>query len=365
MVVSSSREKSKGLIIFFLISLLIFSSSCGSGSPADLSIKELEEGIKEGLEKCLRSPQGLLYKSTKDKSFLSETIGLEMIWHLIAEDKSAFDCQFSLLKKYFISPVDLLYWKISETFDKCNSNASIDDLRVCRALILAYKKWKDGKYLETARKIGNALLKHSTWKNVLLDGVSWEPAGIFGGIAIDQGKKSITLSYPDIEAMLLLNETDPDWLKVTQKTSGIVLLGALLKKNDVYWGYDIESGTYNDRDKNLINKLLHLLHLASSGSIPINHVRYLAFKLEVEDGIFDESGSENIAVYSLASLLFYESGFYMEAEACLEKLKKFRLDSGLLGYLSEDGGTEAWAFDNLLALIAMKTVSGNLKNRER
>ncbi|MCD6363531.1 MAG: hypothetical protein J7M13_06000 [Synergistetes bacterium] len=351
----------KKFLLFLLISFLIFSSSCGSGSPTTLSISDLAVGIKEGVEKQLRSPEGLLYKSTKDKSFLSETIGLELMWHLLDEDKSAFDYQFSLLKKYFISPLGLLYWKISEDFDRFKSNASIDDLRVCKALILAYRKWGDNEYLNTAKEIGNALLKYVIKKDILLDGISWEPAGIFGGISIDQGAKSITLSYPDIQAMLLLKEYNSDWLKVVVKTSGIVLMGALLKGTDVYWGYDIESESYNDRDRNLINEFLHLLHLASAGSVPIDHVRYFAFKLDVEDGIFDENGNENVAVYSLASLLFYESGFYMEAEACLEKLKKFRLDSGLLGYPSEDGGTEAWAFDNLLALIAIETISGSPK----
>ncbi|KUK13779.1 MAG: hypothetical protein PWQ16_1314 [bacterium] len=354
---NTSPRRYKSLFLPPLIILLIFLSSCGSGiSSLDISMEELKEGIKLGLDKELRSPQGLLYTSTKDKSFLSETIGLEMIWRLLENNKEKFDFQFSLLKQYFISPTNLLYWKITEDFQKLKANATIDDLRVCKALILAYKNWGDTAYIDVAKQIGKALLDYCTYQDILLDGVSWESGGFWGGIAISQETKSITLSYSDFEAMFLLREINPNWLKVVQRTLGIVLVGALLRESDVYWGYNISDGSYNDNGKNLINKLLHLLHLASVGSVPIDHVRRLSSKLYTEGGLFDYSGNENIAVYSLAALLFHQSGFYSEAELALDKLKNFRLENGLLGYPSNNIEGEAWAFDNLLALIAIETI---------
>jgi len=356
-------EKRKRLLFIPLIILMLLFPSCGSEtSSMDISLEELKEDIKKGLEKELRTPQGLLYTSTKDKSFLSETVGLEMMWHLLEGNKNAFDSQLLLLKRYFISPTNLLYWKVTEAFNGINSNATIDDLRVCRALILAYKTWGDAEYMEVAKKIGKALLDYCIYQDILLDGVSWESAGFFGGIAINQGKRSITLSYPDFEAMFLLKDINPAWIKVIQRTLGIVWVGALLKEEDVYWGYDIDHGTYNDEGKNLINKMLHLLHLANAGGIPINHVKRIANKLRTEDALLDYQGNENIAVYSLAVLLFQKSGFYSEAELALDKLKKFRLENGLLGYRDNTSKGEAWAFDNLLALLAIETV---LKDKEK
>jgi len=38
----------------------------------------------------------------------------------------------------------------------------------------------------------------------------------------------------------------------------------------------------------------------------------------------------------------------------LKKLFDFRLDNGLLGYLLDGGKVNAWAFDNLLALISLE-----------
>ncbi|MBC7336994.1 MAG: hypothetical protein H5U01_12100, partial [Clostridia bacterium] len=178
---NTSPRRYKSLFLPPLIILLIFLSSCGSGiSSLDISMEELKEGIKLGLDKELRSPQGLLYTSTKDKSFLSETIGLEMIWRLLENNKEKFDFQFSLLKQYFISPTNLLYWKITEDFQKLKANATIDDLRVCKALILAYKNWGDTAYIDVAKQIGKALLDYCTYQDILLDGVSWESGGFWG-----------------------------------------------------------------------------------------------------------------------------------------------------------------------------------------
>jgi len=53
-------------------------------------------------------------------------------------------------------------------------------------------------------------------------------------------------------------------------------------------------------------------------------------------------------------MVFHYSGFPEERDTCLKKLFDFRLDNGLLGYLLDGGKVNAWAFDNLLALISLE-----------
>lgn len=360
-------KRQKATLLLSLTTLLILSIACGSGSsydgegiggPADTTFDQVIGEIERGLETNLRSPQGLLYTSTTDKSFLSETIGLEMLWWVIKEDKNNFDKQLALLKKYFISPGGLLYWKLTNKLKPYYANASIDDLRVCKALILAHKKWGDSTYLDTAKQIADGLLKYCVKDYVLLDGASWQSGGVYGGIKIVGVTGQITLSYPDLETLILLKELNNEWQKVAQRTTGIVLLGALLKEHDVYWAYDLTKESYYDLgEENLINVFLHLFHLSSIGSIPINNVSYFASKVREEKGIFINGVDENIAVYAIASLVFHYSGFQEEADFCLKKLLEFRLENGLLGYLINGGQVNAWAFDNLLALISINTIA--------
>lgn len=358
------------LFLILLSVILVVSLSCGGSSSYDggfgstdgITFSQIKEEIERGLESTLRSPQGLLYTSTTDRSFLSETIGLEMLWRVMKEDKNGFDMQFALLKKYFISPIGLLYWKLSATLKPYNANASIDDLRVCKALILAYKKWGDPDYFNTARLIADGLLKYCVKDYVLLDGASWQRGGVYGGVKVTGVTPYITLSYPDLETMMILKEISGDWLKVAQRTAGIVLFGAVLKEGDVYWGYDITKESFFDAgEENLINVFLHLFHLASIGSVPIKNISVWASKLKTEKGIYINGVDENIAVYALAGLSFHCSGFINEADLCIRRMLDFRLSDGLLGYLLAGGQTSAWAFDNLLALIAIDIIS---KGRE-
>jgi len=240
----------KGMFLT-LLAIVLLSLACGSGNSynggigdaAEPTFYQLKEDIARGLE-TLRSPQGLLYTSTTEKSFLSETIGLEMLWRVMIEDKANFDKQYALLKKYFISPGGLLYWKLSANLKPSNANASVDDLRVCKALLLAYKKWGDSNYLSAAKQIADGLLKYCVKDYILLDGASWQSGGIYGGVKITGVINQITLSYPDIETMILLRDINGEWLKVAQKTAGVVLLGATLKEHDVYWGKEQQSSKH-------------------------------------------------------------------------------------------------------------------------
>lgn len=359
-------EKRKEVIAIFLATILTISLSCSSGSSYNgglggtdiVTFDQVKTEIERGLESTLRSPQGLLYTSTTDKSFLSETIGLEMLWRVMKEDKNGFDKQLALLKKYFISPIGLLYWKLSTTLKPSNANASIDDLRVCKALILAYRKWGDPDYFNTAKTIADGLLKYCVKDYVLLDGASWQKGGVYGGVKVTGVTPYITLSYPDLETMMLLKEINGDWLKVAQRTAGIVLFGAVLKEGDVYWEYDITKENFFDAgEENLINVFLHLFHLANIGSVPIKNISFWASKIKTENGIYINGVDENIAVYALAGLAFHYSGFVSEADFCIKRMLDFRLNDGLLGYLIDGGQTSAWAFDNLLALIAIEMIS--------
>jgi len=359
-------------LFFFSVSTAVSMASVddAAGTLASASIRsELEQTRREvlkGLDGCLRNVAGLLYTNTEERTFLSESVGLEMMLHLARGDRRSFDRQVKLLKSHFIGPLGLLPWKLEENLTPAEAwNASVDDLRVVRALILSDKLWKIPENLRIAESIGDALLQYNVVDGVLVDGCSWRKSGITGKAKVDNVYGTSTLAYADISAMNLLAEIDPDWVPVFQRMSG-VLLGGLIGRDAPWWLFNPGENSYEetDLDDEVIGKALSLLYLAEAGFVHPSTLE--AFSSAALSGkLLDRYGNENISVISIVALFLHYSGKETEALAVLGRLLDFRNDapvlSGLLGYEESAGKYSAWAFDNLLALLAMEEVLGSGK----
>lgn len=337
-------------------------------SPAVIKneLEETRRQILKGLDDRLRSTSGLLFTNTEEKTFLSETIGLEMMLHLARCDKSSFERQVKLLKSHFIGPLGLLPWKLEETLEPAELwNASVDDLRVVKALILAGRLWKNPDYLKLAHTIGDALLEYNVKNGVLVDGCSWKKPGITGKSRVDQVYDTSTLAYADIIAMKLLSEMDPEWVPVMQRMSGVLMAG-VIGRDSPWWLFRPDSNTYEETDQEdeIIGKIMSLLYLAEAGFVHPEALDHFA-SAAVTGKLLDRYGNENISIIALASLYLSQSGRRGEALLVLGRLLEFRNDapelSGLLGYEESAGRFSAWAFDNILALLAMEEVLGSGK----
>jgi hypothetical protein len=354
--------------VFPAVSRAFADDAAGQLSSASIrsELEQTKREVLKGLEGCLRSDSGLLFTNTQERTFLSETVGLEMMLHLARGDRRAFDRQVKLLKSHFIGPLGLLPWKLEENLIPAEPwNASVDDLRVARALILSDRLWKIPDNIRIAESIGGALLQYNVVDGVLVDGCSWRKPGLTGKTKVDKVYGTSTLAYADIGAMNLLAEIDPGWVPVFQRMSG-VLLGGLIGRDSPWWLFNPGENSYEetDLDDEVIGKALSLLYLAEAGFV---HPPTLeAFSSAALSGkLLDRYGNENISVISIAALYLFNSGKRTEALAVLGRLLDFRNDapalSGLLGYEESEGKFSAWAFDNLLALLAMEEILGSGK----
>jgi hypothetical protein len=359
------------LLIVFPVLALSFMSFPAAAQPMTESapvirgnLIEIRDDILKGLDEVLRDPSGLLFTNTGEKSFLSETVGLEMMLHLHRGDRVSFERQFLLVESRFMGPLGLMAWKIApESGSEELWNASVDDLRVAKALVLADRKWKSADYRKTALALGASLLEYNTEGSLLVDGCSWKKPGLTGKSRVDQKYTTSTLAYADITAMRLLSGLDPEWVPVLQRMSGVLIEG-MAGRDCPRLLFESSSGNYEDTDQDdeVIVRMMAMLYLAESGFVNMANLDATAFAA-VSGRLLDNYGNENISVISLAALYLFHGGRKTEALQTLGRLDSFRNDapalSGLLGYEESEGVYSAWAFDNLLALLAIETVLEN------
>ncbi len=249
---------------------------------------------------------GVLIENTDRNTVLSESTGLYLVICVILKDRAAFDRTYMFIKKELVSDRGVLYWKIDlKTGKKERSSASIDDLRVIRALLMASDAWKDEYYLKEALALADAVKKTQVRNGYLVESFTWENT--------DSSSQAVKMSYLDLFTMKMLSRHDPAWGSVYEKS--VKLIGdsvnaaGLLREE-----YDIESKNFSYGDGNMINQLMASLYLCEAG-VPAPSIAlsgFLTFRLDRDGKIYnmyDEKGrpaskNECAAVYALASRLF-------------------------------------------------------------
>jgi hypothetical protein len=117
---------------------------------------------------CLAIPPRGDFPAGSD--ILSESLGLMLEYSLEADNAELFEQQFQLLEKSFISDTGGISWKISaDQKNRANTNATIDDLRICGALLSGYEKWGRDQYLQRALAISRNLKACNVKNGVLVD----------------------------------------------------------------------------------------------------------------------------------------------------------------------------------------------------
>lgn len=106
-----------------------------NGTLATYRIADSEEGTDEAI----------------GREALSESAGLWLQYTLDMDNQSLFDEQVKVIQNYFIHPVHIVLWKISETGERqAATNALIDDLRIIEQLYRAYEMYKEERYKHLA-----------------------------------------------------------------------------------------------------------------------------------------------------------------------------------------------------------------------
>jgi hypothetical protein len=291
---------------------------------------------------------------------LSESLGLMLEYSLASGSSSLFEQQFQLLEHSFLNDDGTVSWKISgDNKSRAKTDALIDDLRICGALLSGYERWGHDRYLKRALDIGRSLKAHNIKYSVPVDYYDHDSK---------QSADLLSLRYIDMDAMVKLAKYDKDWISIGHKAAGILENGATDRRRIFYHeAYNPSLGTYSHKKVvNVINQLITLENSLKAGYKREGALEWLKSSFEWYGFIVDRydastgkpvSKSESPAAYSLCCRIYMRTGDQKTAESFYEKLNLFRVKkagSRFSGGFAFLGSGECYSFDNLQALLTIR-----------
>ncbi len=308
-----------------------------------------------GVYTNLRDDHPMIPDVAKNHSYLSESTGLLLLYAVKEQKRDLFDQQVQFLNQHLLMKEGLSRWMVDPPRKiKADSNASIDDLRIIRGLLLGYRLWGEPSHLDQALAIAKGVKKWNLREDFCLVD--------FYHTVHNERTSKITISYLDLHTMKLLTAYDPDWEKIYKKSLALIreaeLPNGLYRKT-----YDYDQGSWLAQEEvNLIDSFYTSLHLIEAG-LEIN--RTLAFIKQQWDrhqrlyGIYSLEGKpladfESPAVYGLAIRMFMMTDEKQLVKELFERLRHLQVQdprSPYYGGFVDLDKTDAYSFDQLQVLL--------------
>ncbi len=344
---------------------VLLASSQASAVPSEPPLAA--EDALWSLDQVLRGRKDTLQDRSDRSIYLSETTTLAMELAVLRGDRETFLRERAVLLDRFLSPLGLLRWRLGRSDDGWCSNASVDDLRAVRALLEAHERWGDDEDARLGIRIGRAVLDHNVRDGVLVDAASWtcgrhapEPP------TPGQPGPALTLAFADLEALRALGLHEPRANGVLYRTRAVVLAGTL-HTDGPQGRYLVDSRSYEPGSGNPIERELQRVYLLN-GQPPdaMGRATSLEICAQRDDGW---RSSDNVAHTATASRRLARCGLETQADEALARLGTFVLDegphAGLPGYRHSEDDTVVWAFDVLVALIALEEAALRTDSRSQ
>ena len=359
-------------VISAITALMVIGATGVCGFTAKDDPKRAEKIAKRFLEKRMVGPEGAILTSGKVRrvlgfpiydddellvsGVLSESVGLVMSYAVIADDRKLFENQVQLLRNRLLGKYGLFHWKVSHDGKTvANVSASLDDLRIAHALILASRKWNDKGYLDFAKRISKNILRYEISNGYLVDFLNWREKGE------PIRATTIRLSYIDTRAMKELAVYHTDWNDILKNTAKILKNGKM--KTGLYYDrYNFETGQYEDAQQNVINQFYCALFEAEMDYGSKVFTDWLKEKFDQEGKIYaqyDGNSSEPLQFFESTSIYALAVRYAMKVkdkeltEKLMDKMLSFQNInrwSPMFGGFFDD---EVYSFDNLEALITL------------
>lgn len=292
---------------------------------------------------------------TKGHSVLSESEGLMMLYAVNADKKELFDEHFDIVKEMRLKN-GLISWR-KDGEKNSDSSATIDELRIIKALFLANNRWGKFYYKFYAVNIANSLLKDAEENGTLVD-------------YIDQyGKGSTTtLCYLDLPTIKILGQLDPKWNKVYNKSNFIIENGRISNEVPLYRKVFYQKTQKYDEGKNvdLLLSTIVILNRIEAGEneedsikwLKNNFTKYgfLVSTYDSESGI-PTSKIESPSIYANVALIANYIGDKSLFDKAIKKLRYYQISdekSILYGGFGDEKNSSVYSFDNLNSLLAFQ-----------
>ncbi|MGG5462620.1 glycosyl hydrolase family 8 [Clostridium sp. B9] len=292
---------------------------------------------------------------TKGHSVLSESEGIMMLYAVNANKKELFDEHFDIVKEMRLKN-GLISWRKDGNINS-PSSATIDELRIIKALLLANNRWGKFYYKFYAINIANSLLKHAEENGSLVDYID------------EYGKgKTTTLCYLDLPTMKVLGQLDNKWNSIYDKSNEIIENGRVSKTIPLYRKMFYQDTQKYDDNKNvdLLLSTIVILNRVEAGENEEASIKWIKEKFK-KDGFlvatYDENSGEptstveSPSIYANVALIANYIDDKKLFDEAINKLKYYQIKdkkSVLYGSFGDTKTESVFSFDNLNALLAFQ-----------
>ncbi|MBO0469397.1 hypothetical protein JZO66_02475 [Enterococcus sp. DIV0242_7C1] len=285
---------------------------------------------------------------------LSESSGLYLRNLEMTDTKGRFDAYYKETKKLFYDKVQFSY-RIDENGKKFPVNASVDDLRIIRALIGASARFGSEDYTKEIDTLAKNFMETSMDDNVLIDFYD-----------VDQKKKSdsTSLFYIDLKTMGYLYKKYDVSADYLQYHYSLIENGYISDTFPFYQTrYNHKTNKYeNTGTINVIESLLTILHLGEAGLQKQESIDFI--KDQVSKGTlfnsYDLTGvpvdkNQSAAAYALAAVIgaiIHDKELYDSSILILNNFQITDPSSLFYGGFGDIRTKDVFSYNNLMALIA-------------
>lgn len=288
---------------------------------------------------------------------LSETMGLAMLYAAQTGDAALFSDAWRYVRDEMTGN-GLTVWRI-QAGEKATVNASLDDLRILRALMEADARW--GGYEREIRQRAAALYRACVVNHQLVS---------FANVDGSQSDSSVALCYLDVRTMRQLAAYDARWMAVAQASEALLADARALVSEELplYRAtYAPEKDIFSGEAAQMTEAALTILNAAEIGAADEKTLAWLAARLD-EGGVYAQytaSGLvaygfryETAGTYAVLAQIGAVSGRTELARQSLAKLENRRIATGEFAgaYGSLKAGETSYTFDELEALFALSAM---------
>ncbi|MDS0526181.1 glycosyl hydrolase family 8 [Clostridium sp. SHJSY1] len=294
---------------------------------------------------------------TKGASVLSESQGLMLLYYIDRDRKGEFDEILSYVKNNMILKNGLISWRV-ENGAPNSTSATIDDLRMVKALLLASERWNDINYRKLAFKISKGIKRELIDNELLAD---------FND-GYGQSSKT-TLCYLDLKTFQILANLDKEYKPIYKASLEVMNNGYISDKVPLYKKeYDRKSNSYDDGDVDTLTNSIVLLNRAQAGEDIKMSIDWLKEHYKTDGGIYasynKDSGMptskvESTSIYSNLLQVSDEINDEELYDICKSKLEGYQVidkNNLIYGAYGDSVSFEVYSFDNLNALLAWRKV---------
>jgi hypothetical protein len=285
---------------------------------------------------------------------LSESAGLLMRYYALTSQKDKFDEQWQQAKQVFDTPFGFSYRYSPKRNKQYPMNATVDDLRIIRALDEASIAFGTKSYREEAETYGKRLYQYNVVNGQMRD---------FYDPTYKMTNSFLTLCYIDAASLELIPLSRKKKASLEANMLKIVQEGYLSDSFPFYQTrYDFDKKGYQSESINTVESLLTILNLAEVKLEQPASIRYIKDQVKAGTlyGQYDRDGKplnevRSTAIYAISAMIgsvIKDHELYADSILKMNEFQVHNPQSPLNGGFGDINAAQAYSFDNLMALLA-------------